>query len=263
MDNIRDTDNLVLDVEIRDILRIAGFDIGVISELTNTDLLRKDEVERDFKFKSERNKYFNLRTLFWAVIDNCRKNNKPYASAYEFYSGVCNGVEYGKLLRDKDFCIFLLNVQTDHDIKLMSLLNEQGFEVYKDILLSDTSTMSKAEITGLKLKLDAISRIEDRVKGTITHKVAIDNNITQNSNINIIKQNVKDQSLEDLRKDILMLEEQLNMPKSNIPENPHVLNVQAPHVLIEEASKSRNKDLLMKAVEIEYKKDKLSGNTEF
>lgn len=259
---IKDTNQYVLDVEIRELLKTAGFDIKVLSSITIGDMGLSNDVEDVVKDRLDYSTCKHLKTLFWDLIEKCRIGNKAFVPPYEFYSGVTNGIEYQKLLDDKVFCIYLLKQEVDHNIKLMSLLNEKGFEVYSEVLNSDANMLTKQDLELMKIKLDTVAKIENRVKGSVAQKLKIDSNVTQNQNITINKADTK--SLDNLRKDIIQLEYDLGIrDKLDIPDNVSFNNIDKPEFLLQEAMKSNNKDLINKAVEIEFHKDNLSGSTDF
>lgn len=247
----------VVDNLLSSLLIYSGVDFSTLLEI---DVDIYDALLQASKDKYKHNKQAQLlKTLFWNALDKARENRKQYVDGFEFYSGVCLLSQYERYLKDELFCIYLLEVEVDYDTKALELLNKKGIDIYEQILDTDNALLDKQQVEGFKLKIDALKRLEDRARGAIKQKIDINQNTVMNSQVSINHGRPNDKSLDDLRTEILALEEALGIQK----ETPGMIQSEDIVQEVVDRGLAKDPDVMSKVIEIEYKKSKLGGNDDF
>jgi hypothetical protein len=266
----------VLDESCNDILASTGLDFSMLLGITGDEFRAYEAEYHRGKTKYSKANLKNitdpqlkqrvlLRDLFWDVLDKCRTNNRGYAFGYEFYFGVSVKDSYEKLLRDKEFCLFLLIPVLGYTTALSELLSKNGQGVYEEILSLDAQACTPDVLSCFRLKMDAIKRLEDRVKGQVTQKLRIDQNSVNNININnrvaIAPTSAQSENnLETIREEIMKLERDLGL-STVLPGLP--ITEADTELLLNKAMANSDKNTIAKALEIDINKNDLGGRNDF
>lgn len=126
-----------------------------------------------------------LRINFWNEMAIARKTGTNVFLMYNVFTGVCSKYDFVQLLKDKDFCHYLLNPCADYSLELADILADHGLKFYESILAmgdqheyfdKDGNQYSERlsfndKMRVLNLKFNIIKRLEDRIYGEATKKI--------------------------------------------------------------------------------------------